>query len=67
MRLFKTTIVIWSREDHPHREIGDWAAEATEGDSYCSRSETVSVADPESDPDWDGTEFFIDEDGPEEA
>lgn len=56
--LFKTTIVIWSEYNPQERELDDLARDATSGESYCSRFHVEQVADPKSDPAWDGTEFF---------
>lgn len=56
--LWKTTIVVWTDYDPRSRELEDLAREATSGDAYCSKQEAVEVANPESDDDWDGTEFF---------
>ena len=59
-KLFKTTIVIWS-EFNPNEEgleIDALAHDAMEGESYCSKSETDLIENPEQDKDWDGTEFF---------
>lgn len=61
--LFKTTVVIWSREDpsgigEPDEHLSMLAREAEVGSSYCSRETTERIEDPASDPDWDGTEFF---------
>ena len=58
MKLFKTTIVIWSDSDPNGADIDQLAANAVNGDSYCSKRKTVTVSNPGSDPDWDGTEFF---------
>lgn len=69
-RLNKTVIVIWTRPDdiNPDKlELVDLAREATDGLAYCSASRTTLVADPSSDPDWDGTEFFDDGTDEEEA
>jgi hypothetical protein len=58
--MFKTTIVIWSEDDprlYEH-ELEGLAREATSGAMYCSKQETVEVKIPETDPDWDGTDFF---------
>ncbi len=60
--LYKTTIVIWSDTNPGNATLGDLAYEATEGNSYCSRQETETVAEPEADPQWDGTEFFVTDD-----
>lgn len=56
--LKKTTIVIWSEVDDPDRELSDLAREAEVGDAYCARLASMVVNDPQADPDWDGTEFF---------
>ena len=56
--LHKTTIVIWTREDPIGQEISYLAQRATGGDAYCSKQASGLVAEPEKDPDWDGTEFF---------
>lgn len=60
--MYKTTIVIWSEynPEESELELVDLAAEATNGDMYCSVMETEYIPnrDLEEDPDWDGTEFF---------
>lgn len=58
MKLFKTTIVIWSEYDTSAIELEDLAREATSGEAHCSSSNSELVEDPKGDPDWDGTEFF---------
>ena len=58
--LRKTTIVIWSEYDGSKVELENLAWQATRGDAYCSKQETVYVENPEKDPDWDNTEFFAD-------
>jgi hypothetical protein len=58
MPLFKTTIVIWSKYDGTKTELDSLAREATSGDAYCSRFQSVLVQNPPVDPDWDDTEFF---------
>ena len=58
--LYKSTIIIWSRE-HPtmHCDLEDLAHKALYGsDTYVSSHRVKSVDDPEADPDWDGTDFF---------
>jgi hypothetical protein len=69
--LYKTTIVIWSEFDP---ESGDCdirmyddgierlARAACEGEAYCSKLKIQAVQKPEQDPDWDGTDFFEEED-----
>jgi len=62
--LYKTTIVIWSAYD-PEKssmELEDLAHDATVGEAYCSKQKSERVEKPEENPDWDGTEFFGDED-----
>jgi len=58
MKLYKTTIVIWSDQDPRGTELEILARDAICGDAYCSKMESIDVEDPESDSDWDGTEFF---------
>lgn len=58
MKLYKTTIVIWSDSDPVGMELTELARDAFVGDSYCSKQEVVVVNNPKTDPDWDGTEFF---------
>jgi hypothetical protein len=56
--LHKTTVVIWSEFDGTEVELEALARETTEGEAYCCRYRSELVADPVTDPDWDGTEFF---------
>jgi hypothetical protein len=56
--LFKTTVVIWSEFSGEEVELEHLAREATSGEAYCSRYCSVRVEDPESDPAWEGTDFF---------
>ncbi len=57
--LFKTKIVIWSEHNHQgNTELVDLAREATDGEAYCSVMTSERIANPDSDNDWDGTEFF---------
>lgn len=57
--LYRTTVVIWSEYDPSGTvELEDLAREATRGDAYCSKSDSVFVADPLSDPDPPGDDFF---------
>jgi len=61
--LYKTTIVIWSRYDPTkgvELEALPEAAARREGAHY-SIVDIVEVQDPEKDPDWDGTDFFNEE------
>jgi hypothetical protein len=60
-RLYKTTIVIWSEYEGDKVELVDLARAATNGDAYCSQQFSILV-NPEDDADWDGNEFFSDED-----
>ena len=66
MKLFKTTIVIWSDYNPAGTELEDLARDSQSGDSYCSQQSTVFVDKLDDDPDWDGTEFFGIEDEEEE-
>lgn len=59
-KLFKTTIIIWSEYDGDEDAIVDLAQAAMDGEAYCSKQESQLIADPSTDPDWDGTEFFGD-------
>jgi hypothetical protein len=60
-QLYKTTVVIWSRDGIPDDvDLEYIGREATSGSFYCSNFDTVAVADPEEDEHWDGTEFFGD-------
>ena len=59
--LYKTIIVIWSKFDGAMVEIDKLATDALDGASYCSKQDSVIVDDPEHDPDWDGTTFFMDD------
>jgi hypothetical protein len=68
MKLYKTTIVIWSEYD-PTETTMDASIlvhEAEVGEAYCSRMDVVGVDNPEQDADWDGTEFFNGDDIGEE-
>jgi hypothetical protein len=58
--LYKTTIVIWSEYDpwEAGVELSELARDAEQGESYCSRMNTVYVTDLDNDSDWDDTEFF---------
>jgi hypothetical protein len=61
--LYRTTIVIWSDEPTTKLELIDLAREATEGNAYCSVYTGEWIGEPENDPAWDGTEFFMDAKG----
>ena len=60
MKLYKTTLVIWTDYDPGPRnmEISDIAREAECGDAYCSTQNIELIENPEEDDDWDDTEFF---------
>lgn len=60
MKLYKTTIVIWSQFDPDASgiELSELASDAESGESYCSKLESHVVEDAKADADWDGTEFF---------
>lgn len=58
MKLFKTTIIIWSEYDPTGiQEIDSLAREAIQGDAYCSFQETIET-DPEADANPPDLEFF---------
>lgn len=59
LKLFKTTIVIWSEFNSDNVELEDLARDATSGESYCSKQNCEYVEDVQKDPDWDDTEFFL--------
>ena len=68
MKLFKTTVVIWSKHDPkevPQNDEEDvleiLARDTGLGDAYCSKMESVLLHAPETDPDWDGNDFFQNE------
>jgi hypothetical protein len=64
VKLFKTTIVIW-REYDPSEldlELSTLAQQAENGDAYCSSMTCALITEPEKDSNWDGTEFFDEED-----
>ena len=64
--LIKHTIVIWTEPALQNAELVELAEQAIEGDAYCSKHVTGYTSDPETDPDWDGTEFFgVDEEDEE--
>lgn len=56
--LYKTTIIIWTEYDGGVAELENLAFQATEGNAYCSKQESVIIDNPMGDPDWDGTDFF---------
>lgn len=56
--LHKATIVIWSETDPCDYGLAHLAQEAEIGWAYCSRFSSQHILYPESDPDWDGTDFF---------
>ncbi len=58
MKLYKSTIVIWSEENPMQLELSALARGAEVGDDYCSKRHAELVEDPGSDPDWDGADFF---------
>ena len=60
MKLYKTTIVIWSEYDPSSIEMATLVHEAEFGAAYCSKSVSECVNNAEQDTEWDGTEFFND-------
>ena len=63
MKLYKTSIIIWSEYDPAELELTDLAHRAETGDAYCSTMGCALISEPEKDPTWDGTDFFDAEDG----
>jgi len=68
MKLYKTTVLVWTEYDPfgvpPHRLVYD----ATFGDGYLSGKSTKLVENPLEDPEFEGMEFFgMDEEDEEEA
>ena len=59
MKLWKTTIIIWSEYDpsETEMELDEIAEQAIDGNMYCSSIDTREV-ETKRDKDWDGTEFF---------
>jgi hypothetical protein len=58
MKLYQTTILIWSECDTSLVELSALAGAAEHGDAYCSRTDCVLVPEAEKDADWHGTDFF---------
>jgi hypothetical protein len=58
MRLWKTTIVIWTDFNPVTMELGHLARNAEYGDAFCSKQSIEEISDPKSDPDWEPTDFF---------
>jgi hypothetical protein len=56
--LWKSTITIWSRFNPQQVELSTLAREAETGEAYCAEMTAALVEHPETDPKWDGTEFF---------
>ena len=62
MKLFKTTIVIWS-EYNPSEadlELNALAQQAENGDAYCSSMTCALIPEPEKDSNWDGKYCIFD-------
>jgi hypothetical protein len=57
MRLWKTTVIIWSDFDPQKYELETLAYEACRGEAYCSSVKSKYIQ-AEEDEDWDNTEFF---------
>lgn len=58
---WKTTLVIWSRDDPRIAEEGlsDLAHQADYGTAFLSAVITEKVADPETDQDWNGGQDYF--------
>jgi len=59
--LHNTTIVVWSKSDLNSTPLHVIGHEADYGNAYCSKQDCVLIDKPEDDEDWDGTEFFGEE------
>lgn len=60
MKLYKTTITIWSEYDTSGIGLETLGREATSGDAICSKQSCVLVKNPEKDKDYECGEFFHD-------
>lgn len=58
MKLYRSTITIWSEFDPRQLELSALAREAESGAAYCSKMQACEIEHPEEDPDRDGTDFF---------
>jgi Mn-dependent DtxR family transcriptional regulator len=54
-KLYRTTIVIWTKYDASDVELEDLARKAVQGEGYCSQQTTEAITDPVQFP---KTEFF---------
>lgn len=61
MKLWKTTIVIWSKFDPQTCELIELAKEATDGNAKCTKQESRCVQNVDNDPDSVGIGEFFDE------
>jgi hypothetical protein len=60
VKLYKSTVIIWSEFDPNTVELSDLAQEAETGVAYCSSQMTVLVDDPKTDPEFGGGADFFD-------
>ena len=72
MRLYKSTMTIWTTYDPTEIEPTELVHPAENVGAYCSSMTFALIPELEKDPAWDGTEFFDDEDddqcvGPDNA
>jgi hypothetical protein len=59
MKLYKTTITIWTDVDPSQYFIKDLGQKVIDGDAHCSKR-TTKLVNTETDPDWIGDpQFFI--------
>lgn len=58
--LWKSTIIIWSAYDPSEVDIEELAREALTESAHCSEHKIEFIDDLENDPDWDGSDFFVD-------
>jgi len=57
--LYKTTIIIWSEYDTCGTSVRCLGDNVADRDAYCSKLSCQAVQNPEQDPDWEETDFFM--------
>ena len=58
MRLYKSTMTIWTTYDPTEVELTELVHLAENVGAYCSSVTCALIPEPERDPAWDGTDFF---------
>jgi len=61
MKLYKTTIIIWSRSNGEEAEISDLAQDAMNGEALCTQQES-RLQESDDDPEADAIQSFFDDD-----